>query len=71
MFLGSCYRSPSGDCETLGSLLQHSIIEKSVLEKKISYILVDFNMNCFSYHDKTKHFYRNTASFKEKLFLFH
>ena len=59
ILLGCCYRPPSGDSENLSAFLQNKIIEKSVLEKKMSYIIGDFNMNCLKYHEnaKTKHFY--------------
>ena len=44
-----------GDSENLSTL------EKSVSEKKISYMIGDFNMNCLKYHEnaKTKYFYDN------------
>ena len=59
--LSCCYRPPSGDSENLSTLLQNNIIEKSVLEKKISYMIGHFNMNCLKYHEnaKTKYFYDN------------
>ena len=57
--LNCCYRPYSGDSENLSLFLQNTAIEKYLLEKKISYMLLDFNMICLSYHDnaKTKHFY--------------
>ena len=56
-----CYKPPSGDSENLIAVLQNKIIEKFVSEKKISYIIGDFNMNCLKYHEntKTKYFYNN------------
>ena len=61
ILLSCCYRPPSGDSENLSAFLQNKIIEKSVSEKKMSYIIGDFNMNCLKYHEnaKTKHFYDN------------
>ena len=55
------YRPPNGDSEHLSGFLQNKIIEKSVSEKKISYIIGNFNMNCLKYHvnAKTKYFYDN------------
>ena len=56
-----CYRPLNGDNENLIGFLQNKITEKSVSEKKISYIIGDFNMNCLKYHEnaKGKHFYDN------------
>ena len=45
ILLSCCYSSPNGDNENLSTFLQNNIIEKSVSEKKISYIIGDFNMN--------------------------
>ena len=55
---GHCSRSGC-DSENLSLFLQNTIIEKSLLEKEISNMLIDFNMTCLSYHDnaETKHFY--------------
>ena len=55
ILLSCCYRPPNGDSENLSTFLQNNIIEKSVSEKKISY------MNCLKYHEnaKTKYFYHN------------
>ena len=50
ILLSCCYRSPYGESENLSTFLQNNIIEKSVSEKKISYMLDDFNMNCLKYH---------------------
>ena len=61
--LSCCYRLPNGDSENLRVFLQNKIIEKSVSEKKISYMIGNFNMNCLKYLDlnaKTKHFYDKT-----------
>ena len=59
IILTCCYRSPNGDSENLSTFLQNNIIEKSVSEKKIGYMIGDFNMNCLKYHKntKTKYFY--------------
>ena len=59
ILLSCCYRPPSGDSESLNTFLQKKIIEKSVSEKKMSYMIQDFNMNCLKYHENatTKHFY--------------
>ena len=59
ILLSCCYRPPCGDSENLSTFLQNKIIEKSVSEKKMSYITGDFNMNCLKCHEnaKTKHFY--------------
>ena len=61
ILLSCCYRPPNGDSENLSTFLQNNIIEKSVSEKKISYMIGDFNMNCLKYHEnaKTKYFYDN------------
>ena len=61
ILLSCCYRPPNGDSENLSTFLQNNIIEKSVSEKKIGYIIGDFNMNCLKYHEnaKTKYFYDN------------
>ena len=61
ILLSCYYRSPNGDSENLSKFLQNKIIEKSVSEKNISYIIGNFNMNCLKYHEntKTKHFYDN------------
>ena len=61
ILLSCCYRPPNSDNENLSTFLQNNIIEKSVSEKKISYIIVDFNMNYLKYHEnaKTKYFYDN------------
>ena len=60
--LSCCYRPPNDDSENLSTFLQNSIIEKSVSENKIGYMIGDFNMNCLKYHEnaKTKYFYDNT-----------
>ena len=59
--LSCCYRLPNGDSENLSTSLQNNIIEKSVSEKKTSYMIGDFNMNFLKYHEiaKTKYFYDN------------
>ena len=61
ILLGCCYRPANSDSENLSGFLQNKIIEKSVSEKKISYIIGDFNMNCLKYHEnaKTKYFCDN------------
>ena len=61
ILLSCCYRSPNGESENLSGFLQNKIIEASFSEKKITYIVGDFNMNCLKYHQiaKTKHFYDN------------
>ena len=61
ILLSCCYRPPNGDSENLSTFLQNNIIGKSVSEKKISYMIGDFNMNCLKYHEnaKTKYFYDN------------
>ena len=61
ILLSCCYRPPNGDSENLSTFLQNNIIEKSVSEKKISYMIGDFNMNCLKCHDNgnTKYFYDN------------
>ena len=59
--LSCCYRPPNSDSENLSTFLQNNVIEKSVSEKKISYMIGDFNMNSLKYHEtaKTKYFYDN------------
>ena len=42
ILLSCCYRPPSGDRENLCTFLQNKIMEKSVSEKKMSYITGDF-----------------------------
>ena len=61
IILSCCCRPPIGDSENLSAFLQNKTIKKSVSEKKISYIIGDFNMNCLKYNEtaKTKHFYDN------------
>ena len=61
ILLSFCCRPPNSDSENLSTFLQNNIIEKSVSEKKISYLIGDFNMNCLKYHEnaKTKYFYDN------------
>ena len=55
--LSCCHKPPSGDSENLSAFLQNKIIEKSVSEKKTSYIIGDFNMNCLKNHESAE---RNT-----------
>ena len=57
--LSCCYRPPNVDSEKLSPFLQNKTIERSFSQKKISYVIGDFNMNCLKYHKnaKTKHFY--------------
>ena len=59
IFLSFCYRPPNGDSENLSKFSQTNIIKKSLSEKKISYMIADFNMNCLKYHEnaKAKYFY--------------
>ena len=61
ILLSCCYRPTGGDSENLSAFLQNKIIEKPVSEKKITYIIGDFNMNCLKYHKKakTKNLYDN------------
>ena len=54
ILLSCCYRPPSGDSENLSAFLLNKIIEKSISEKKKSYIIKDFNMICLKYHENTK-----------------
>ena len=58
ILLSCCCRPPNGDSENLSAFLQNNIIEKSISEKKISYMIGDFNMNCLKYNEnaKTKYF---------------
>ena len=58
-----CYRPPNGDGENLSTFLQNNIIKKSVLEKKISSIIGDFDMNCLNDHENAK-----TKCFYDKIF---
>ena len=59
ILLSCCYRPPNGDSENLSTFLQNNIMEKSVSENEISYMIGDFNMNCLKHHEnaKTKYFY--------------
>ena len=50
----SMRRLPSGESVNLSTFLQNNITEKSVSEKKISYMIRDFNMNCLKYHENAK-----------------
>ena len=61
ILLSRCYRPSNAESENLSRFLQNKIIEKSVSEKKVSYIIGDFNLNCLKYHKttKTKHFHDN------------
>ena len=61
IILSCCYRPPNGDSQNLSTFLQNNIIEKSVSENEISYMIGDFNMNCLKHHEnaKTKYFYYN------------
>ena len=61
ILLSCCYKPRNGDSENLSTFLQNIIIEKSVSEKKSSYMIGDLNMNCLKYHEnaKTKYFYDN------------
>ena len=61
ILLSCYYMPPCGDSENLCAFLQNKIIEKSVSEKKMSYIIGDSKMNCLKYHenDETKHSYEN------------
>ena len=58
--LSCCYRPPDGVSENLSMFLQH-IVNTSDAEKKKSFVIGDFNMNCFLYNDeyKVKKFYDN------------
>ena len=61
--LSCCYRPPNSDSENVRVFLQNKIIEKSLSEKKFSYIIGNFTMNFLRYLDenaKTKHFYDKT-----------
>ena len=62
ILLNCWYRPSNGDSENLSTFLQNNIIEKSFSERKISYMIGDFNMNCLKYHEnaKTKYFYNTT-----------
>ena len=59
--LSCSYCSINCDSENLIVFLESKIIEKSVSEKKISFLIGDFNMNCLKNNKnaKTKHFYGN------------
>ena len=62
ILLSCCYTPPNGDSENLSTFLQNNIIEESVSEKKISYMIGDFNMNYLKYHENAKkktNFYDN------------
>ena len=61
ILLSYCYRPPNGDSENLSRFLQNKAIEKSISQKKISYIIGDINMNCLKHYEnaKTKDFYDN------------
>ena len=58
IILSCCYRPKNGDSENLSPFLQKKK-EKSVSEKKISYIIGGLNINCLKYYEngKIKHFY--------------
>ena len=59
--LPSCFYRPSnGDSENLNGFSQNEIIQKSVSEKKVSYIIEDFKMNSLKYYENAKtKFYDN------------
>ena len=50
IFLSCCYKLPNDNSENISVFLQNKIIETFVLEKKISYIIEDFNLNSLKYH---------------------
>ena len=49
IFLSCCYRLRNDNSENISVFLQNKIIETFVLEKKISYIIEDFNLNSLKY----------------------
>ena len=62
IILSSYYRPRNGDSKNLSPFLQKKNIEKSVSEKKISYISIHLRgleMNCLKYYenDEIKYFY--------------
>ena len=61
IFLSCCYRPPNGNSGNLSTFLQNNIIDKSLSEKIISYMIGDFNMNRLKYHEnaETKYLYDN------------
>ena len=74
ILLSCSYRPPNGDSENLSGFFQNKIIEKSFSEKKTSFMIGDFNIDCLKYHEnaKTKYFYdsifeKGTISIKNRL----
>ena len=63
ILLSCCCRPPNGDCDNLITVLQKNH-KKSVSEKKISYIVRDFNKNCLKYHKTLK---QNTFTIKSTI----
>ena len=59
IILSSYYRPRNGDSENLSPFLQKKNIEKSVSEKKISYIVGGLEMDCLKYYENAeiKYFY--------------
>ena len=48
ILLSCCNRPPAGDSENLSMFLKNELIEKSILEKKKSFIIGDFILNCLT-----------------------
>ncbi|XP_065667661.1 uncharacterized protein LOC136087957 [Hydra vulgaris] len=61
IILSCCYCPPNGVIEDFNAFLHNDIIKKSSHEKKLNYIIGDFNLNCFEYHTNTniKKFYND------------
>ncbi|XP_065654889.1 uncharacterized protein LOC136081496 [Hydra vulgaris] len=61
IILSCCYRPPNGVIEDFNAFLHNDIIKKSSHKKKLNYLIGDFNLNCFEYHNNTnvKKFYND------------
>jgi exonuclease III len=49
ILLSVCYRPPKGASNNLATFLQNIIINKAIVEKKKSFIVGDFNLDCLKY----------------------
>ena len=61
ILLSCCYRPPSGVIKHFNTFLNDVIFKKSNREKKLNYLIGDFNLDCLQYHvkHKIKEFYND------------